>query len=115
MDQMELFRAIVQDRVHYPNHIKPEAKAYIQGLLVKKPSRRLGSGQGGIDDLFTQPWFKNVDFAKLRHKEYKAPFVPKIGNPLDTSNFEDWSGMEDKMHAKYPKLNASDESIFDEF
>eukprot|EP00522_Entomoneis_paludosa_P010587 CAMPEP_0172450240 /NCGR_PEP_ID=MMETSP1065-20121228/8671_1 /TAXON_ID=265537 /ORGANISM="Amphiprora paludosa, Strain CCMP125" /LENGTH=791 /DNA_ID=CAMNT_0013202019 /DNA_START=138 /DNA_END=2513 /DNA_ORIENTATION=+ len=115
MDQMELFRAIVQDKVHYPSSMTPEARSYITGLLQKNPRRRLGSGSHGLEELFWHPWLKDIDFAKLRHKEYKAPYVPVIGDPLDASNFEDWSSMEDKSDQKYPKLKASEAAVFDKF
>mmetsp|Transcript_7032 Transcript_7032/g.9158 ORF Transcript_7032/g.9158 Transcript_7032/m.9158 type:complete len:803 (+) Transcript_7032:90-2498(+) len=118
MDQMELFRAIVQDKLkfpEFPRNISSDAKSFVRGLLTKNPNKRLGAGAGGIEELYWHAWFKEIDFVRLRHKEYKAPYVPVIGDPLDTSNFEDWSGMEDKMDQKYPKLQASEEDTFAKF
>mmetsp|Transcript_24681 Transcript_24681/g.68259 ORF Transcript_24681/g.68259 Transcript_24681/m.68259 type:complete len:789 (-) Transcript_24681:113-2479(-) len=115
MDQMELFRAIVQDRPNYPSSMTKEAKSYVSGLLQKNPRRRIGSGKNGLEELFWHPWLSDIDFAKLRHMEYKAPYVPNVANPLDSSNFEDWSSMEDKMDQKYPKLKSSEAAIFDKF
>jgi hypothetical protein len=48
-------------------------------------------------------------------KELPAPRVPKIKNPLDASNFEDWSHLEDKTLKNYPPLPKDKEAIFDKF
>ena len=115
MDQMELFRAIVQERVHLSKSMSHDASSIISGFLEKHPRKRLGSRAHGLEDIFWHPWFKHIDFAKLRHKEIKAPHVPKITNPLDTSNFEDWSAMDDKLAQSFPKLKTSDRKVFDQF
>jgi len=41
--------------------------------------------------------------------------VPKIRNPLDASNFEDWSHLEDKTTQKFPSLPREKEEIFEKF
>ncbi|KAL7558894.1 hypothetical protein ACA910_019429 [Epithemia clementina (nom. ined.)] len=115
MDQMDLFRAIVQERVHLTKSMSRDACSMITGFLEKNPRKRLGSRAHGLEEIFWHPWFKDIDFNKLRHKEIKAPFVPAITDPLDSSNFEDWSSMEDKLKESHPKLSASDRMIFDRF
>jgi len=47
--------------------------------------------------------------------DIKAPFVPKIKDPLDGSNFGDWTHLDDKLKTKYPKLKPADAKIFEEF
>jgi serine/threonine protein kinase len=96
------------------NVSKPAANI-IRGFLCRHPSRRLGSLAGGEDDIYRHPWFSKIDFQALRRKEIKPPQVPKIKDPLDASNFEDWSHLDDKMKTKYPKLTREQAMIFDDF
>ena len=115
MEQMDLFRAIVKGKYKMPKSIHGDGADIVKGLLNKDPYQRLGSFKGGVDDILNHPWFSSIDFDKLVNKDIKAPRVPKIKNPLDASNFDDWSHLEDKMKKKYPKLSAKHEAIFDEF
>jgi len=115
MEQMDLFRSIVRCKYKMSHKIPPEAASLIQGLVTKDPIKRLGNLKGGEDDILNHPWFSSIDFDKLRHKEIKAPYVPKIKNPLDASNFDDWSHLDDKTKQKYPKLKPEQEKIFEEF
>jgi serine/threonine protein kinase len=115
MEQMDLFRAIVKGDFEMPDGVSKDAASLISGLLNKEPTQRLGSLRGGEDDILNHPFFKSIDLTKLRRKEIKAPFVPKVKDPLDSSNFEDWGHLEDKTKHKYPKIAAKDEKIFEEF
>ena len=36
----------------------------------------------------SHPWFAGFDWEALAQKKLKAPIIPKIKNPGDTSNFE---------------------------
>ena len=116
MQQMDLFRAIV--KCHYslpPRCCTPDAAIFIVVFFQKNQNKRLGSLKGGEDDIYDHPWFVRVDFDKLRHKQIKAPKVPKISDPLDSSNFEDWSHLADNGTKKYPKLTRQQNEIFEEF
>jgi tRNA A-37 threonylcarbamoyl transferase component Bud32 len=115
MDQLELFKAIVRGRYHVPKRISREAKSMLTGFLTTDPNLRLGSLYGGEEDIYNHPWFKSIDFEKLRSKEIAAPYVPEIKDPLDASNFEDWSHVDDKLRKTYPKLNKSHQAIFEKF
>ena len=39
-------------------------------------------------DIFEHPWFSDLSFEQYRTRDVKAPWVPKIKDPLDSSNFE---------------------------
>lgn len=115
MEQMDLFRAIVRGKYVQPKKMSPECASLVQGFLTKEPSKRLGSLKGGEDDIMRHEFFAPIDFEMLRQKEIHAPKVPKIKNPLDASNFDDWSHLEDKTKKKFPKLKPDQEKIFDGF
>jgi serine/threonine protein kinase len=131
MQQMDLFRAIVKGKFSIPecNNEKEAVSAnvisIIKGFLTKDPAQRLGSLAGGEDDVLQHKWFSSpidiygnndvIDFNILREKKIVAPVVPKIRNPLDASNFEDWRHLDDKTKTRFPKLDSQQEKVFADF
>jgi len=113
MEQMDLFRAIVKGRYQPPANISEEAGSVIKGFLSRDPAQRLGSLAGGEDDIPEHPWFKAIDFQELQLKKITPPKVPKVKDPLDVSNFEDWSHLEDKSKMKFPKLSYAQKKVFE--
>jgi len=115
MEQMDLFRAIVKCQYKMSRKIPPEARSVVEGLVKKDPAQRLGNLKGGEGDILDHSWFWTIDWDKFRQKDIKAPHVPKIKNPLDASNFDDWSHLDDKTKQNYPKLKPDQQKIFDGF
>ena len=52
-------------------------------LLVKSPEKRLGG-----ENVKSHPFFDSIDWEALAAGEVDPPFVPKSGDPLDTTYFE---------------------------
>jgi serine/threonine protein kinase len=117
MDQMALFKAIVKGSYVFPSNLRmsSDVQNLMEAMIITDPSRRLGSLAAGSKGIFRAKWFEEIDFAKLRRKEIKAPFIPKIKDPLDGSNFEDWSHLKDKDKDSYPPLSADQQKIFESF
>lgn len=115
MEQMDLFRAIVKCRYKIPPKLSPEASQIVTGFLTKDPSQRLGALAEGEDGIPGHPWFKTVNFDELRLKKISPPKIPKIKDPLDATNFEDWSHLDDKSKMKFPKLSKDQTKIFQGF
>jgi len=115
MEQMDLFRAIVKGRFKIPPSVSPDASQIIRELVTKDPSQRLGALANGEDGIAEHAWFKNINFDELRLKQVTPPTIPKIKDPLDATNFEDWSHLEDKSKMKYPKLSKEQVKIFEGF
>jgi serine/threonine protein kinase len=115
MDQRELFKAIVRCQYSLPPRASDSATHLIQGLLTKDPNLRLGSLACGEDDIINHSFFRGLDREKLRKLEISAPFVPKIKNAFDASNFEDWSHLNDVTKNSFPSLPKEKEEIFDRF
>jgi serine/threonine protein kinase/CRP-like cAMP-binding protein len=115
MTKAELFRNIVRGKVHPPNNASAEALNLLSGLLRRDPTKRLGSLAGSEGDIIEHPWFSGIDRDRLFLKELKAPFIPQIKDPFDSSNFSDWKHVEDKRHAHYPHLSTKDKAIFLDF
>lgn len=68
----------------------------IRKLMEGEPSKRYGNLRHGAGDVFAHPWFREVDWDKLRNREITAPYLPKIAGDGDASAFE-----------QYPEDNAA--------
>lgn len=81
----EIYESILNEDLSFPSQIElsDEIKDLLLGLLCKEPNDRLGV-MGGVAELLTHPWFKNVNLVKFVEKSYRPPFKP---NPIKL-NFE---------------------------
>lgn len=59
-------------------------KSLVRKLLIKDELRRLGS-RAGASDVKAHPFFKQTQWALLRHM--KPPMIPHQGRGIDTINF----------------------------
>ncbi|KAH9108886.1 hypothetical protein LEN26_007461 [Aphanomyces euteiches] len=85
-NRRNMFKNIMNSDVVYPPYISPVAKALISKLLVRDPSRRLGSGTGGGRDIMADEFFRPIDWDALLRKEIQPVFVPEISSADDVSN-----------------------------
>jgi serine/threonine protein kinase len=115
MDQMTLFRSIVEDDFEPPLNASPVAADIIAKFLVKDPTQRLGSLVRGEREIFEHDWFNDIDLQALRGREIKAPWVPEIKDAFDTSWFDDWNHLEDKTKLIYRPISEEDMELFKDF
>jgi len=109
-DPMDIYQKILRNRVAYPSSMSKAAKDLISKLLISVPAQRLGSLKKGHRDISGHPFFKPLEFSALLKKEIKAPYIPNISSPTDTSNFddyeednaEDWARFNDKRNNLFP-------------
>uniref|UniRef100_A0A336MEQ0 non-specific serine/threonine protein kinase n=1 Tax=Culicoides sonorensis TaxID=179676 RepID=A0A336MEQ0_CULSO len=66
-----------------------EVKDFIEKLLVKDPRRRLGGNAADASELKSHPFFNRINWSLLEQRKVAAPFVPRITDELDTSNFSE--------------------------
>ena len=88
-DEDEMFQSILRDDVMYPVDLDKNAVSIISSLLVRNPLKRLGAGENDAEDIKMHPYFAEIDFVKLHEKKIPAPYVPKISDAKDTSNFDE--------------------------
>ncbi|KAJ3480825.1 hypothetical protein NLI96_g8075 [Meripilus lineatus] len=65
-------------------------------FMERDPSKRYGNLRHGAGDVYAHPWFREVDWDKLRNREIQAPYLPRISGDGDASAFE-----------RYPEDNAA--------
>lgn len=80
-DVQEMYKKTLLDNLKFPNRviISPEAKDFVAGLLVKAPSKRLGSIADSLE-VMNHPWFKDFNWGKLLDKSLTPPYTPNIKN-----------------------------------
>uniref|UniRef100_A0A8C9U8Y5 Ribosomal protein S6 kinase n=1 Tax=Scleropages formosus TaxID=113540 RepID=A0A8C9U8Y5_SCLFO len=83
----DISRRILKSQPPFPKDIGPLARDIIQRLLVKDPSKRLGSGPSGADDVKKHPFYQKINWKDLAAKKVPAPFKPVIRGEMDVSNF----------------------------
>ncbi|VEN59067.1 unnamed protein product [Callosobruchus maculatus] len=57
-------------------------------LLTKNPTKRLGCGPRGEEDIRIHPFYRRIDWDKIEAREVQPPFKPKIKHRKDVSNFD---------------------------
>lgn len=92
-----IYEKILSGELGFPSHIDPLAQDLISRLLTSDRSKRLGNLKGGGFDVRDHPWFAGVDWDALSRQTIRAPILPRIGVPGDSSNFE-----------KYPEVRLED-------
>lgn len=81
-----MYTKILSGELKFPSYISDNAKALLEGLLVRDPEKRLGT-KGGTE-VKNHPWFGDIDWDKLVKKEIDPPFKPKVKNVEDTSQID---------------------------
>ncbi|KAL7485761.1 hypothetical protein ACHAW6_011359 [Cyclotella cf. meneghiniana] len=116
VDQMGLFKNIVRGKFDFPAEVSYYAKDLINRMLVVPQYDRLGSFAGAEMDIKRHPFFDGIDWEKLAAKSLKVPFKPTVKNPLDGSNFDDYTKLEAKdKKEKFIALTGREQAMFDKF
>ncbi|CAB3409252.1 unnamed protein product [Caenorhabditis bovis] len=92
-DPMKTYTLILKgvDALEIPNRrIGKSATSLVKKLCRDNPGERLGSGSGGVNDIRKNRWFMGFDWEGLRNKQIKPPIIPKVSNPADVTNFDNY-------------------------
>ncbi|KRW98381.1 Protein kinase-like domain [Pseudocohnilembus persalinus] len=102
----EIRDQILAKRVQIKRHEIPEgwsleAADFINRLIERKPSNRLGIN--GPAEVKNHPWIKNFPWEKLLNKEIQAPFLPEKEDNFDQKQ---QISIEDEQNAEIMQQNA---------
>mmetsp|Transcript_18118 Transcript_18118/g.43343 ORF Transcript_18118/g.43343 Transcript_18118/m.43343 type:complete len:789 (-) Transcript_18118:558-2924(-) len=103
-DPMDIYQKILRNKLAFPSYFSKNVRDLLSKLLVTNPAARLGSLKNKSRDVTSHIFFKNLHWNELTRKEIKAPYIPVITSPTDTSNFEhyddeggeDWARFNDR-------------------
>lgn len=90
---------IIKDKIKLPSFLSSEAHSLLKGLLQKDPSKRLGSGPRGSDEIKSHKWFKAINWKKLEAREILPSFRPEVNGQHCIANF-------DKEYTEMPLLDS---------
>ncbi|KAK4833269.1 hypothetical protein QYF36_001811 [Acer negundo] len=85
---------IVKEKIKLPAFLTSEAHSLLKGLLQKEPSKRIGSGPTGSEEIKHHKWFKSINWKKLEAREIQPSFRPDVAGKHCIANFETrWTDM----------------------
>jgi hypothetical protein len=82
-----IYHKIVHAEVIWPPGIDAASRSFVDALLVKDKSKRLGNMNGGPQDVLNHTWFRGVDWDALERREIRAPIVPQVTSHGDMRHF----------------------------
>ena len=105
-----LARQVQVTREELPVGWSPHAADFINQLIQRKPSARLGFL--GVKEVMEHPWLADFPWQELRRKEVKAPYQPLEGENTDSRLVRaDWKDDEKTLAAAL--LRAEQENFFE--
>lgn len=90
-DPMQTYESIVAGKYFAPAYFSPELKDILSKLLQTDITRRLGNLKNGALDIKDHKWLQIMDWEKIVNRRLPPPIVPKIKDPADTSNFDEYN------------------------
>ncbi|KAL6957825.1 non-specific serine,threonine protein kinase [Sarracenia purpurea var. burkii] len=93
-NRKKLQERIINEKVKLPPRLTSEAHSLLKGLLQKEPSRRLGSGPRGADEIKSHKWFRPINWKRLESRDLLPKFKPDVSGKDCTTNFDKcWTAM----------------------
>jgi protein kinase A len=87
---IQIYEKIVSGKVRFPSHFSNEIKDLLRNILQVDLTKRFGNLKNGVNDIKSHKWFSTMDWITLFERHLDAPFMPKVKNAGDTSNFDDY-------------------------
>jgi novel protein kinase C epsilon type len=87
-DEGNVYRQILQAKLRFPLNIKGSARKFIEELLVREPTKRLGCHPAIEAEIKKHDYFKNLDWQDVEQRKLKPNFIPETKDAKDTSNFD---------------------------
>jgi len=89
-DVMDVYAKILSGNVVIPPHFSRGLGDLVKKLLKTYQSKRLGRTKGGTGAIMQHNWYSGFDWEGLLEKRMKVPILPRVKNPEDTSNFDNY-------------------------
>ena len=83
-----VYRQILQAKLRFPLDIRGATRKFIEELLVREPTKRLGCYPRSEDEIKQHDYFKSLDWNMVEERKVKPQFIPETKDDKDTSNFD---------------------------
>ena len=80
--------AMLLGRIEWPGDMEDMVRDFIQRLLVRECSKRLGHGRDGSQEVKDHKLFLALDWDEVEDRKLQPPIIPKVTHAGDTRNFE---------------------------
>ncbi|EAX94066.1 AGC family protein kinase [Trichomonas vaginalis G3] len=100
-----MYRSILRDDIVFPEDATEDAIDFIQKLLDKNPTTRLGSGPEDYKEVIGHKFFASINFDQLLKKQIPMQWKPQISSNTDVSAFDR------EFTTEKPKLTYEDPSL----
>jgi serine/threonine protein kinase len=91
LEPMNIYKKILDAKLPEPKRNEPSlskhARAFVQQLLTKEPSHRLGTLSKGAEDVRTHAFLGRINWRRLEKKLLQPPCTPQLSGPMDTSAY----------------------------
>eukprot|EP00053_Salpingoeca_punica_P010651 m.95525 g.95525 ORF g.95525 m.95525 type:complete len:480 (-) comp15454_c0_seq4:471-1910(-) len=77
---------IMKAKLTCPPFLSPDCKDLLHKLLRRDVKTRLGAE--GVEEIKAHPFFRGINWDDVYNRKLQPPFVPKVADQLDTSNFD---------------------------
>jgi p70 ribosomal S6 kinase len=93
-NRKKLQEKIINENIKLLPRLSSDAHSLLKGLLQKDPSKRLGSGPRGGDEIKSHKWLSSINWKKLEARELEPKFKPDVISSDCTANFDKcWTAM----------------------
>jgi len=92
-DRQQLFQNILNAPLNIPRNITDACRSLIESLLKRNPTRRLGAGTRGFEDIKEHEFFAPLDWEDLLQRKVRPPIKPvtKAFDPTTDAGLPDLS------------------------
>jgi len=87
-DEGNVYHQILHSKLRFPNDIKGSTRKFIEELLVRDPTKRLGCHPKSETEIKKHDYFKNINWKDVEERKVKPQFIPETKDEKDTSNFD---------------------------
>ena len=74
--------------IPFYNCFSEDAKDLISQLVQLDPTKRIGAGPNGFENLKKHKYFEEINWDDLENKKIEPPFIPELESPTDLKYFD---------------------------